>query len=316
MILIWGISGDLCAEGVRAALLAMGAPVRFLEQTAALQTELSLSVGEAAEGPDLVDGVLRTNGAPLPLREVTAAYVRPMDFRLLPAFAALRPDAPERSHAMALEDLLGAWLEMTQARVVNRPSAMGPNNSKPYQAAQLRALGFATPRTLVTTDPRAARHFLARHGTVIYKSISSVASIVSRLHADDASAMSRMDDVANCPTQFQEYVPGDEYRVHTVGNQAFACRILSEADDYRRPERSNAATEILPAEAPPALASLCTRAARALNLSVAGFDVRLAPGGTWYCFEANPAPDFGHYQRLTGQPIATALAEFLVTGAC
>lgn len=316
MILIWGIPGDLSAEGVRTALLAMGAPVWFLEQTAALQTELSLSVGEAADGPELVNGVLCSGGAPLSLRDVTAIYVRAMDFRLFPAFADLRHDAPERFHAMALEDLLVAWLEMTQARVVNRPSAMGPNNSKPYQAAQLRALGFATPRTLVTTDPRAARHFLARHRQVIYKPVSSVPSIVSRLHADDASSMDRMDDVANCPTQFQEYVPGDEYRVHTVGSQVFASQVLSDADDYRHPERSNTRTEILPAEVPSDLASLCTRASRALNLLVAGYDVRLTPSGTWYCFEVNPAPDFGYYQLVTAQPIATALAHLLVTGTC
>jgi hypothetical protein len=316
MILIWGIPGDLSAEGVHTELLAMGAPVRFLEQTAALQTELSLSVGEAADGPELVNGVLCSGGAPLSLRDVTAVYVRAMDFRLIPAFAALHHNSPEHLHAMALEDLMVAWLEMTQARVVNRPSAMGPNNSKPYQAAQLRALGFATPRTLVTTDPQAARHFLARHRQVIYKSVSSVPSIVSRLHADDANSVHRMEDVANCPTQFQEFVPGDEYRVHTVGSQVFASQVISDADDYRHPELSNTRTKILPAEVPSSLVSLCTSASRALNLSVAGFDVRLAPDGTWYCFEVNPAPDFGHYQRLTAQPIATALAELLVIGSC
>jgi hypothetical protein len=51
--------------------------------------------------------------------------------------------------------------------------------------------------------------------------------------------------------------------------KTWASQVLSDADDYRYPERSNTRTEILPAEVPSDLASLCTRASRALNLSVA-----------------------------------------------
>jgi hypothetical protein len=316
VIVIWGIPGHLSAEFVRTEVLSMGASVFFLDQTATDQTELSVSVGEAVDAPDFVSGELCSGGDSLSLRDVTAVYIRAMDFRLVPSFASLPHDDRTRLHATALEELLVGWLEMSQARVVNRPSAMAPNNSKPYQAAQLRALGFSTPRTLVTTDPNAARWFLARHREVVYKSISSIPSIVSILRADDASALARMDDVANCPTQFQEYIPGPEYRIHTVGNQIFASRVISDADDYRHPDRNNTQTEILPSEVPSEVASLCIRASRNLNLSVAGFDVRRAPNGKWYCFEVNPAPDFGYYQLVTGQQISSAIARLLLTGTC
>ena len=204
----------------------MGAPVWFLEQTAALRTELSLSVGEAADGPELVNGVLCCGGAPLSLRDVTAVYVRAMDFRLLPAFADLRHNSPERFHAMALEDLLVAWLEMTQARVVNRPSAMGPNNSKPYQAAQLRALGFATPRTLVTTEfpgrsplprPPPPSYLQRRKRGPQYR--FTAARRRRQLHGSDGRRRELSYPIS-------EYIPGDEYRVHTVGSQVFASQVL------------------------------------------------------------------------------------------
>ncbi|MFO1499298.1 MAG: RimK domain-containing protein ATP-grasp [Verrucomicrobiota bacterium] len=314
MILIWGIPGDLSAETVRTALVDKGADVWFLDQTAALQTEISLSIGELGCRSSLLNGVLRCGGDSLPLSQVTAVYIRAMDFRLLPALAQLRHDSPEWAHAAALEDLLVAWMEMTSARVVNRPSAMGPNNSKPFQAAQLRELGFITPRTLITTDPDAARQFLRHHREVIYKSISSVRSIVTRLRADDPTAYERLADVANCPTQFQEYIAGEEYRIHTVGKQVFASRIISDADDYRHPERSNTQTQIVPAEVPSGLGALCSRAAHALDLAIAGFDLRRGPDGTWYCFEVNPAPGYGHYQLLTGQPMGAALADLLMDG--
>jgi glutathione synthase/RimK-type ligase-like ATP-grasp enzyme len=107
---------------------------------------------------------------------------------------------------------------------------MASNSSKPYQAQCIRRHGFAVPETLVTTDPRAARDFWARHGEVIYKSVSGIRSRVSRLRPETAD---RLDDVQWCPTQFQAYVPGREHRIHVVGDEVFACEITAEADDYR-----------------------------------------------------------------------------------
>jgi glutathione synthase/RimK-type ligase-like ATP-grasp enzyme len=197
---------------------------------------------------------------------------------------------------------------LTPALVVNRPSVMASNNSKPYQAAAIGALGFATPETLITTDPAAAAAFWAAHGAVIYKSISGVRSIVSRLgpvHRD------RLADVAWCPTQFQEYVAGDDFRVHVVGGEIFASRITSAADDYRYAGRQGAAVAIEPCELPRNCAGRCARLAAALGLHVAGIDLRRTPAGRWYCFEVNPSPGFTYYQDATGQPIDDAIARFL-----
>jgi hypothetical protein len=76
-----------------------------------------------------------------------------------------------------------------------RPSAMTSNGSKPYQAAIIQAVGLATPPTLIITDLAAAREFWDRHGTVIYKSVSSVRSIVSRPAPGDTD---RLRDVVTC----------------------------------------------------------------------------------------------------------------------
>ena len=71
---------------------------------------------------------------------------------------------------------------------------MASNNSKPYQALLIQALGFAVPETLVTTDPDAVLAFWQRHGTVVYKSNSGIRSIVSRL-TDAAHSRSRRHTV-------------------------------------------------------------------------------------------------------------------------
>src|SRR6185369_16264507 len=98
----------------------------------------------------------------------------------VPAVAHHDPASHAVAHARQVHALLRAWSELTPARVVNRPSAMASNGSKPYQAALIRAAAdFGVPPTLVTTDPEAARRFIAKHGDVIYKSVSAVRSIVA-----------------------------------------------------------------------------------------------------------------------------------------
>ena len=141
----------------------------------------------------------------------------------------------------------------------NRPSAMASNGSKPYQAAIIQAVGLATPPTLITTDPAAAREFWHRHGTVIYKSVSSVRSIVSRLAPGDTD---RLDDVVTCPTQLQKYIAGHDVRVHVVGDDVFPARIESGADDYRYATRQGSNVEMTPCTLPADILARCSRCRR------------------------------------------------------
>ena len=72
--------------------------------------------------------------------------------------------------------------------VVNRFVPMGTNASKTYQAQLIQAQGFLVPPTLVTSEPDEVLAFQAQYRRVIYKSISSVRSIVQEL---DAVAIAR-----------------------------------------------------------------------------------------------------------------------------
>jgi glutathione synthase/RimK-type ligase-like ATP-grasp enzyme len=121
-------------------------------------------------------------------------------------------------------------VELTSILIVNRSSAMEGNGSKPYQLRLIQESGFAVPDNLITTDRNAVEQFWRKHGLVIYKSIRGVRSIVAQLtprHID------RLELVRWCPTQFQEYIAGNDYRVHVVGDEVFAAAITSTADDYR-----------------------------------------------------------------------------------
>jgi hypothetical protein len=294
MILLWGVWGDTPLRCVYEALERAGADTVFLDQLAPRQATLT------TDAPS--DGaVLRIDHRFVELAAVRAAYIRPYTAHALQQDAA----ACARVH-----DTLLGWCELTPATVLNRPSAMTPNHSKPYQASLIAALGFATPDTLITTDAAAALAFWEYHGDVVYKSISSVRSIVTRL---GPSHRARLVDVRNCPTQFQAYIPGTDYRVHVVGDECFCCEISSTADDYRYAADAGAGVHVRACRLPEDVLERCRSVTRASELHFAGIDLRRTPAGAWYCFEVNPSPAFSFFENASGQPIADAVARLLAS---
>jgi len=302
MILLWGLPRDGPLRAVYSALKSRKAPVCLFDQHSIASATLDLNVGPT------VHGTLQWDGEALALEAVTAIYARPYDVRRLPMLSEAGPLSPLWHHGMALDDGMQAWVEVTPALVVNRPSMMASNSSKPYQAELIRAAGLDLPDTLVTTDAKAAMAFHEYHGSVIYKSTSGVRSIVSRLGPEHKE---RLMDIGNCPTQFQQYIPGADYRVHVVGDRIFAAQIVSDADDYRYAGRSGGRTEIRACTLEPELSERCRRLAAELGLFFAGVDLRRSPEGRWYCFEVNPSPGFTFYQEATGQKIAESVASLL-----
>jgi RimK-like ATP-grasp domain len=305
VILFWGVPGDSPLASVRRAVERQGVPTLLVDQRAVLETEIEFGYGDA------VRGTLRVGSAMIDLAAVTGVYLRPYSPDQLPVIRAAGANSAEWRHAHAVFDAISGWSEVTPALVVNPQAAMATNDSKPNQARIIEEMGFSVPQTLVTTDETAVREFAAIHGEIIYKSVSGVRSIVRRLSSDRAE---RLHFVRWCPTQFQEYVKGADYRVHVVGDNVFACRITSSGDDYRYASGA-AATEIHPYAMAPEIADHCRGLAHSLGLVVAGIDLRLEPEKGWYCFEVNPSPGFTYYQDATGHPIDEAIARLLIRGA-
>jgi hypothetical protein len=261
-------------------------------------------------GPAGLDGELALAAAPggrrLALAAVAGVYVRLTDPAVLPPAGAPTSDAAARAGAFC--ELFDAWLDLAPCRVANRPRAMASNGSKPYQSQLIARCGFRVPATLVTNDPDAARRFAARHGRVVYKSTSSVRSVVRELTPE---ALARLDRVRRLPTQFQELVPGVDVRVHVVGAATFACEARSDAVDYRYAARDGSEVRLRPLDLDGDVQAACLALAAALDLPFCGIDLRRAPDGSWACFEVNPSPAYSWYEEETGQPVARALVRHL-----
>ncbi len=300
MVLLWGLPEDNPLERVANQLSRLHESVAWVNQqeTQALRIEVEM---ESDRG-----GSLHLPGGKIDLAEIHGGYLRPYDFRTLERGRRLRPGDAAFQRWLAFEESMRLWAESTHAIVLNRFSAMISNGSKPFQSEIIQQYGFATPETLITSDPDAALSFWEEHGSVVYKSMSGQRSIVACLKAEDRA---RLPKVSRCPTHFQEWVAGTDYRVHVVGDQVFPCRIRSTSYDYRY----DPDTVLEAADIPDAVAERCYRLTRGLGLELSGVDLRETPEKEWYCFEVNPSPGFPYYEDGTGSPIGAAIASLLTS---
>lgn len=291
MILICGPSDDPPVERMVAILQRRGIDLVHIDESVLATLRYDVMLGAMPKG------WIEIRHRTVRVDELTGIYVRPGE------------SLPGRATTASMT-LLGI-ASRARAIVINRPSAGRSNWSKPFQLRLIAAAGFTVPDTLVTTDPAAARAFLAEHKRLVYKSVSGIRSIVATLDSADAD---RLNDVANGPVQFQRWIDGGDVRVHVVGDRWFATAIDSEVDDYRYASREGADVAMAPIEIPSELGKRLVGLTQRMGLLVSGIDLRLTENGEWFCLEVNPSPGFTFYEDATGQPVAEAIADLLARG--
>jgi glutathione synthase/RimK-type ligase-like ATP-grasp enzyme len=308
MILLFGTLDDPTLAYVCLCLDARDEEFLVLDGSSYRQ-QFDLSWSLAGEG---MQGVLRYGARHVALAAVRSIYIRDFIPSGAPQHTGFRTDTQGFGPYDAAYETLEAFADTLPGLVVNRPSVSSSNGSKPYQQQCIAQHGFRVPRTLVTTVPEQARQFYeACQGRVIYKSISHQRSIVRMMTQEDVP---RLAQVRYCPTQFQEYVPGTDIRVHTVGSRVFATEIITDAVDYRYAGREGATRKMRAVELPADIAERCLHLADHLGMVLSGIDLRRNLQGEYYCFEANPSPVFTFYQTHTQQRIGEALVDILCRG--
>ena len=238
------------------------------------------------------------------IRDIRSVYHRFMNPEDVPGCN----DSPQiiRKTRSILRSLMNLF-DILPIRIVNRRRPMMSNNSKPYQALLIRQAGFAIPETLITNDPHSLITFASSKGPLIYKSISSVRSIVALF---DEKSTTKIESLRNLPTQFQCKIEGFNVRVHVIGRRLFATKILTPATDYRYAIYEGAFINFSPYKLTTDLKKKCLRLARLFQLPFAGIDLMISTDKV-YCLEVNPSPGYSYYQKATGQPISEALAKYL-----
>ena len=296
MILIWGLLEDATTRSVYDWLQRWGAPVVFVNHAAIDETAVRFASSPAPAYE------LQCEDLVVPLEAVRAAYLRPYDFR---DYGRGTNRSPMVRNELA-HHLMNGWADHAPGRIINRPSAEATNHSKLHQAARIRECGFLTPASLVTNDREEIARFTGTWGRVIYKSMSSVRSVVRSLESEDLERAGH----SLGPVLFQQQIAGRNLRVHVVGDETIACDIEADEVDYRY-----AHAAITPFELPDAIARRAVELSRRLGLFLAGIDFIVTPADEWYCLEVNPNPAFDCFDLSDERLIARSVAEALRAGS-
>jgi glutathione synthase/RimK-type ligase-like ATP-grasp enzyme len=304
MILFCGIPSESSLDMVIRQTRILGVPSVVLNQRNATEMKLDFKINKG-----IVTGSLIYDSQQYRLEDFKAVYSRIMDFHSLPELENEPQGSAKLEYCRIQHDAFIRWCTVSPARIVNRSSAMSTNYSKPYQSQLIRKQGFLIPETLITNDPICVQEFLRQFGRVIYKSTCSIRSIVQTLTEKD---LSRLNLIRLCPVQFQEFIDGIDVRVHTIGEKAFATSIHSETTDYRYAYTEGKQDTFQVMKLPNELERKCINLSNSLGLAFAGIDLKITADNKVYCLEVNPSPAFSYYENYTGQPIAQAVAKYLI----
>lgn len=311
-MLIVSARGDWSAEQVAERLAARGVEYGWLDP-ADFPQRLTLDAR--------FDGGWRTRLATgeqvVDLSEVSAVfYWRPGDFTMPAGMSG-----PERRFARAQARVaLGGLLAGLPARFVNHPSALADHEYKPRQLEVAAACGLATPRSVITNDPKVLREFAREVGEVVVKTLAE--PIVGeagtltpvwtrRLTAADLADLTGVETTALLA---QEYVvKSHDVRVTAVGRHRFAVAIhagsAAAVVDWRA-DYSALTYRVVDCPATVAAGIDAYLAATGLTYGAFDFTVR-GEDSSWMYLETNASGQWGWLADECGLPIADTIADEL-----
>jgi hypothetical protein len=209
---------------------------------------------------------------------------------------------------------VGGMLDALPCRWVNPRAADDTAHRKPYQWAMAQRLGIPVPRTLVTTDPDAARSFVteAAPHRVVFKPFLATTQSWRETRIVGPRDLERLDLVRFAPVIFQHYVSGVDLRVTMVGEQVFAAEIDARGTSYPFDVRMVIGeVQMRAIELPRAVQDALLALQRRLGLDYGAIDLRRTEAGEFFFLEVNPAGQWLFVEQRTGLQIGLAMSDLL-----
>jgi ATP-grasp ribosomal peptide maturase len=303
---------DPTADLVIHHLTARGAPFWRVDP-GAFPTELTLSAELSGAG---WSGTLSGASRGARLEQLRAIYWRrPSRFRIEGL------SEPERRFAerQARAGFGGVLMAMPNLTWVNHPARIADAN-KPTQLAIAASCGLATPRTLITSDPRGRVRDFARQvgGRIITKTLSTgnytEAGAAGLLYTSEINERDyEHPGIAATAHLFQEVIEGTDVRLTAVGQECFAVAIrpVSVAGPLDIRAHHDEVTYV--AIEPPSHVKAGVRAMmERMGLLYGTFDFKMGPD--WTLLELNANGQFAHTEHAAGLAISAAIADLLIDG--
>ncbi|MFE6097993.1 ATP-grasp ribosomal peptide maturase [Streptomyces massasporeus] len=282
--------------------------------------QLTLTAGHAPTEPGWT-GSLDDGRRTVRLEDVRAVYWRRPG---RPVIADAVPE-PYATWAQNQADcaLLNVVAALPGARWINNPHRDRIAAHKPQQLVTATRCGLRVPRSLITSDPDAARDFARQvAGPLICKPV-----LGGRLPVDEGRdlmvATHYVDPVAFDGTirttahYFQEAIEkAYEVRLVAVADQVFGGTLHTSSEKARTDWRTDYEHITYgTVDVPEEIATGVRRFLAYYGIVFGSFDFAVTPAGEWVFFENNPAGTWAWVENRTGLPIAAAHADYL-RGAC
>lgn len=252
-------------------------------------------------------------------------YRKPQDITLeqlrVPEELAVYSLSSIQNHqAMALSALPNA-LWVSDYFAIRRAS------SKVLQLEVAERIGFLTPRTLMTSDPDKARAFIEKEGTCVVKAqcayspsyTGPVKSFLTTKVTKDSPP--DFTNIHLAPPIFQQYIDTVfDVRVTVIGEEVFPAIIRPRSEDAQiRDWRIDFFEDKGPdieayQDFPKDVARMCVEHSKKLGLNFSAIDLVMDKKGKLWFLENNANGQWAFVEKLTGQPIGSALARLLVRG--
>jgi hypothetical protein len=268
-----------------------------------------------------------------PILQIDGRSYRPDDFSNVwyrrPERLQCHPfdSSPEGTYIVAewAEALEGFFAQIPMKRWINHPSSNFSASHKIEQLSRAKSLGLLIPDTLVTQDAEQLRTFFAQHPVgIITKPMASgyverpASEPDSLIYTNVVSAehLSNLDDLANCPTLFQQLIAKrSDVRITILDDAIHAVMLIArEADgsqrcDVRRNNMDDVTYEAV--TLPPDIQAKLKTLMAQYNLRFAAIDMAVGVDDRWYFFEINPNGQWAWLDLVAGMNIAGAFVEAL-----
>jgi hypothetical protein len=257
--------------------------------------------------------------------QFSGAYMRdprPPDFE-----SQVVPEQVVWADSETREFIRSLWRMIPSDVWFNDPQAVYRASNKVEQLIRADALGFLTPRTLVTSDSRQLRPFLHDLGGIAIAKAVRAGFMLSpgRLcfaptQLIRSQDMPELETAAPIPTIYQELIiKRSDVRVTVVGHQVFAAQLLSQQHpetsvDWRTWDFLNLDLQHQSIELPASIANQCVALNHEFGLRYSAIDLVWNDEGEFVFLELNPVGQWAWIEQMLGLPIRDAIIDLLLLG--
>ena len=190
--------------------------------------------------------------------------------------------------------------------------------NKVYQLMLANQIGFATPETILTSNPVHLSAFLNNRDCII-KPVHNGRVVDGKspevVYTSDFKHPFDLEQVKYSPNFVQQKIHKVyDVRVTMVGSKPFAVRIESQGEDLTKTDwrRGQAILQHEPIDIPESIEKKCKLLMGILHLRYAAIDFAIDENGEYIFFEINPNGQWAWIEHLTGLPISNEIVNLLI----